>query len=477
MSRHVLGLCLLAVAACAGADGPPSTGDEHLKGNGPASSNGVDDDGQGEPSDTPDAGGVSEDPNAPHNLRGYAGGKDIAIVWEGVPTATKYTIYRDGKSVGSALPRPPGTRFSSNATFVDTDVTKDQRYVYRVDATLANGTTTGKSAEVAVTHASKGTPIPNIILDASVQPSLKPYLETGKAFLETWYPKIGDLLASPDYAPPTTFTMKIDASPCGAGVTSGTVIGLCKDFAISQPNDLSIFAHEATHVMQAYAGAAYRPHMVVEGIASWGGDVATGYVQPKPPATSLFTEGYGTAEYFFDWIGRTYKQPTFARDLNVAAYKGSNIDALFVAKTQKNIGQLWSEMSGKKVSAPGPLKGPGGKCADLSYYNLDDGTNFNLLTCRGVGAQEIVVLQNDDATLTFRLEQKCLAPNAAGQVVIAGCNAGNAAQKWKVQNGAVINVGQNKCVQPTGGKTTDGTPLVLAACNGAAAQKWTINLP
>jgi hypothetical protein len=98
--------------------------------------------------------------------------------------------------------------------------------------------------------------------------------------------------------------------------------------------------------------------MIVEGIASWGGDWATGYVQPKPAADRLYTEGYGTAEYFFNWIATTYDKPTFARDINIVTRAGTFDNAFFTQRTGKTLGALWTAMSGRKVSGSARPRAP-----------------------------------------------------------------------------------------------------------------------
>ena len=55
-------------------------------------------------------------------------------------------------------------------------------------------------------------------------------------------------------------------------------------------------------------------------------------------------------------------------------------------------------------------------------------------------------------------------------VILYTCNGG-ANQKWRFEKGALVGIGGN-CLDVKGNKSKDGQPLVLYRCTGGANQKW-----
>ncbi|MGW2543441.1 RICIN domain-containing protein [Kitasatospora sp. NPDC001574] len=51
---------------------------------------------------------------------------------------------------------------------------------------------------------------------------------------------------------------------------------------------------------------------------------------------------------------------------------------------------------------------------------------------------------------------------------------GGANQKWRITEGAVVNVHSGKCLEIPGYGTTPGTPVGQWACNGGSNQRWGI---
>jgi len=70
--------------------------------------------------------------------------------------------------------------------------------------------------------------------------------------------------------------------------------------------------------------------------------------------------------------------------------------------------------------------------------------------------------------ITSGLAGKCA--QAGAKVVLADCD-GSAAQNWTVRNGALVNSGQ--CMDVTGQATANGTLVELWDCNGGSNQQWT----
>ncbi|WP_239123886.1 glycosyl hydrolase [Rhizocola hellebori] len=127
----------------------------------------------------------------------------------------------------------------------------------------------------------------------------------------------------------------------------------------------------------------------------------------------------------------------------------------------------------------GPVTGvASGKCADVAASNPANGTQVQLWTCNGTGAQIWAV----GADGTVRALGKCLdvngGVNANGtRVQIWDCISGNPNQQWTYSTGArtLVNPLTGRCLDATGQFTADGTPLQIWACNGQTNQQW--NLP
>ncbi|WP_165956550.1 ThuA domain-containing protein [Kribbella antibiotica] len=121
---------------------------------------------------------------------------------------------------------------------------------------------------------------------------------------------------------------------------------------------------------------------------------------------------------------------------------------------------------------PGPITGPGGKCADVSGGSTADGTKIQLWTCTNGANQQWTAAAGD----TFRALGKCMT--AAGTtngvpVQLSTCN-GSAAQKWTAAaNGALLNSQSGKCLDANGASTADGTQLIVWTCHGGTNQRWT----
>ncbi|WP_432985175.1 PQQ-dependent sugar dehydrogenase [Dactylosporangium sp. CA-233914] len=122
----------------------------------------------------------------------------------------------------------------------------------------------------------------------------------------------------------------------------------------------------------------------------------------------------------------------------------------------------------------GPVKGLAGKCLDARGAASADGTQTQLYTCNGTGAQVVVV-----AGQQLKVFGKCVdisggATADGTKVQLWTCN-GTGAQNWVAQaDGSLKNPQSGKCLDVTGANSADSTPLQLYTCNGTNAQKWTM---
>ncbi len=126
------------------------------------------------------------------------------------------------------------------------------------------------------------------------------------------------------------------------------------------------------------------------------------------------------------------------------------------------------------AATTGTITGYGGKCVDVAGANSANGTQIQLYTCNGTGAQSWTVA--DDGTL--QALGKCMDVAAAGtangtKVQLYDCN-GTAAQQWTASGGQLVNPNSGKCLDATGVSSADGTPLQIWSCTGGANQQWTL---
>ncbi|MFC4022105.1 ThuA domain-containing protein [Micromonospora sp. GCM10011542] len=123
----------------------------------------------------------------------------------------------------------------------------------------------------------------------------------------------------------------------------------------------------------------------------------------------------------------------------------------------------------------GPVKGLGGKCLDVRASGTADGTQIQIYTCNGSGAQTWTVTPNS----TIKALGKCLDVSGSGtadgtKIQLWTCN-GTGAQNWAAQaDGSLRNTSSNKCLDVSGNNSADSTIVHLWTCNGAANQKWTL---
>ncbi|WP_432985178.1 ThuA domain-containing protein [Dactylosporangium sp. CA-233914] len=126
------------------------------------------------------------------------------------------------------------------------------------------------------------------------------------------------------------------------------------------------------------------------------------------------------------------------------------------------------------ATVAGPVRGLAGKCLDVRSAGTADGTQIQLYTCNGTGAQSWTV-----AGQTLRALGKCLDVAGGGtadgtKIQLWTCN-GSGAQNWAAQaDGSLRNPQSGKCLDVAGGASADGTVVQLYTCNGTSAQKWTL---
>jgi hypothetical protein len=124
-----------------------------------------------------------------------------------------------------------------------------------------------------------------------------------------------------------------------------------------------------------------------------------------------------------------------------------------------------------------------GKALDVSNSGTVDGTNVQIWTDNGTGAQQWQTISNGDGTykLINTNSGKALdvysAGTADGTNVQIYTDNGTGAQKWNIASNSdgtykLINTSSGKALDVSGSGTADGTNVQIWTDNGTGAQKW-----
>jgi GH25 family lysozyme M1 (1,4-beta-N-acetylmuramidase) len=128
----------------------------------------------------------------------------------------------------------------------------------------------------------------------------------------------------------------------------------------------------------------------------------------------------------------------------------------------------------------------GGKCLNDVGNKSANGTQADIWTCNGSTAQHWTYVQDG----TVRIHGKCLVPPSSNpasgaKVVLEPCT-GKPIQQWwltyprsiKSSLGPVLitlrNAASGKCLSDPGRSRTNGTRVMVGACNGLRNQAWTV---
>lgn len=124
-----------------------------------------------------------------------------------------------------------------------------------------------------------------------------------------------------------------------------------------------------------------------------------------------------------------------------------------------------------------------GKALDVSGAGTTPGTNVQIWTDNGTGAQKWTIYRNADGTYKLINVNSALALDVAGSGTGDGTNVqawtdlGNGAQKWNIVQNAdgsykLVNVNSGKALDVSSSGTLDGTNVQIWTDNGTGAQKW-----
>jgi hypothetical protein len=419
-------------------------------------------------------------PSAPVNVKAYTGGNSIAVTWNPVTgeTPSYYVVYRNYSYLATVMP----TTYNQSGTtqrYIDTTVTNGQSYTYNVTAFSVADEESAWGTGATITHTS--TTVPTVTLDASVAAaSLTTFMNNGKAVIQAWYPKMVHLFGN-QAGTPTTITLKAQTG-AGLAYASGNNIVFDTAWATanqSDPTAMGVFVHEAAHVAQS--PDSYMP-WIHEGLADWmRGYVYADHAYTVHGASNDWQQGYGVTAYFFQWISTTFSKPNFTKDLFNSFTPDQNT-AFFKTQTGLSVGQLWEQMTSKRMSGPTLLKNVGAsmKCLDLKNGSTANGNDFHLQPCVSNPWAQTFVWTPDSNTSTqgsLKNYGKCADVAGSGtangtKVQVYTCNS-SVAQKWiMMSDGSLQNPNSGKCLQPVAGGTADGTVMEISTCTGANIQDW-----
>ena len=194
------------------------------------------------------------------------------------------------------------------------------------------------------------------------------------------------------------------------------------------------------------------------------------------------------------WSWNTYELTVNGRRITVRL-NGTQVNDLTVADTGRLLDSAFIGLQGSadgarvkfrnlrlRVDQPparfGAVVGEAsGRCIDISGYDQSDGARAHLYGCHG-GLNQLFTTAPDG---TLRVMGKCL--DSGGPLTGSGdyrwvhlwsCAAGNANQRWTVQNGALVNAANNRCLDAWGAGTADGTALSTFLCSSDPNQRWAL---
>lgn len=123
------------------------------------------------------------------------------------------------------------------------------------------------------------------------------------------------------------------------------------------------------------------------------------------------------------------------------------------------------------------IKGFGGKCLDLPYGNLRNGTDLHMWQCSGTRTGNANQLWSSYKN-TLKLRKHCMdgegpTKNWGTPAQIWDCAFGASNQRWTMTvAGEIISNYSGQCLDVYAWNKSNGADVVLWPCNGQGNQKW-----
>jgi hypothetical protein len=423
-------------------------------------------------------------PTTPAGLDAVMGGDSVVLMWAGSTgdtSITRYNVYRDGVIIGTSSTANPGTVYRRGTRFTDWGIVPGVTYSYQVQAIDGNGVVSELSPATVAATPIDTTPPPQVLLDASLAPDLTSWAnEHVLPEVRAWYPKIADLILYPDESPRQSFTIKFDprVSTAAADWQNG-IIMVNPGHARSNPQDLGVFIHEFTHIIQAYPGLSRG--WVVEGMADWAREYIYKDRAPiVPKLTDSYIQGYSQGSLLLEYF-RQRINPDSVRKANHALRNEIYHDKLLTQRSSaSSVDAVWLRMlnaSGQNIRTGSVSAAAfGGKCLDNYAHGRDDGNPIVTSVCTGADNQFFSAVLNPDGAYSLRIHDKCLDVTSGGTangtpVQLNRCNW-TGAQKWHLTGTTLVNPQSGRCLDA--GDLDAGGQTRIWDCNGTVAQQWNV---
>lgn len=205
----------------------------------------------------------------------------------------------------------------------------------------------------------RAVPSPEVIVDTKDFPEGHEWAEEAKRIVESWYPKICELLATDGRDPltgqasgeplksPKTIKLVFKKTLSNPAYTQGGTITVNGEWITKHPDDLGMVVHELTHVIQHYPGQPRDTGWLVEGIADY---VRWWRYEPElqstkgrtkiDPTKAKYTDAYRTTAMWLAWSGRKYNM-ALVPCLDKCLRDGKDPLPEFKRVTGKSAEELW----------------------------------------------------------------------------------------------------------------------------------------
>jgi hypothetical protein len=432
---------------------------------------------------------------APYNVKAVSGGDSIALIWDMASIGIqRVEIFRNNTQVGTVTPGIGILHEDITATrYIDKAVVINATYQYKVRVVGTNGAVSAFSAPVSATRPSNTTPVPTITIDSSIAPDTADYLNTYIVpEIKTWYPKISDALAYPDYTPrPDIHLVVTNLSDAALRTTFATgLIRIDATWLRQHMDGAGAFLHELTHVVQGYENSS-PPGWLIEGLADWTREWLTReryHIWSPLPLDTLGT--YSPGSYTLQWAET--KSPGIIRKLNVAAHNGTYNVNLLTTATSKTDEQLFTEAKQQHQGPIGAISGINNLCLDIQNANPANGAILQVAGCSNTSQQKWQIIYTDagnngNTKLRFDIINTAIGANVQRCLDVKdGVTADNTtvrpwdcnrstAQEWqRGPNNSIVNTLSGKCLTTASNSGSAGAQLIISACNGSASQQWSL---
>ena len=318
--------------------------------------------------------------------------------------------------------------------------------------------------------------------------------------IKTWYPKMSEALARPDYTPPSTITIKtLNQAAYEATYPASTALAIGADIVFNIANvnvdrsrAVGTFVHEAAHVMQYYDNGTFNGtsiRWIAEGLADYvrydmynAYPYNVDYLTQATTAKSHYSEGYAPAANFMRWLSQKYGT-NYLKDANVASYKGTYSAQSMQFSDGRNLDEAWALFRNTPTQT-GDFKNQSQTtaCLDIKDASTRNGALLQVWSCNGSIQQKLTYRPRPDTTVaTVMTLGRCMeAANSAtanGTTVWSReCNT-KPGQDWVHRSdGSLFNPNSNRCLAIANAASgiVNGAGLQIRDCDASPAQRWTI---